>query len=101
MKSKEYAQQYLSAPYEDSYKVLGEILNSFFKEMLELRTTRNIKFDVGLLPIVKDLDAKFRKFGAIVNSDPTRSHNIKLNGFLEVLKLEFKPLYDLYIESKV
>lgn len=105
-KSKEYAKELVIA-YErslnknDFLEFKDLIANVWFeltcKEVKELAVARNVKFDSGLIPILKDQRKKYASICNIVNK--INSDLLSVSDFDEVIKRTQPKIYDWYVSE--
>lgn len=96
MKTKELVKRFIES--EDKESELHEIIKGLGTELQELQKARNIKTDAGLIPIFKDMDAKYKSFVFKVNSHYGKPV-LKQNLFSIWLKTVFPLAYNYYINN--
>ena len=91
MKAKDYADKYISS--KNKNKAIVEIAKAFWTEIEITSNARNIKLDMALIPILKELNKKWMKFAGIVNKKYPVSEPIKYTAFKELVQDVSPELY--------
>lgn len=95
MKAKEYFEKLNLADNKD--QELVNISRLFINELIDLKKKRNIKYDHALIPILNELDNKWRKFAFMYNEKNTNSDfSVKYSGFKSIINLYFSKVYDYW-----
>lgn len=103
-KAKEYAQEFISnvTDLQDKEKLEAEIkkmTDGFFEDMRFLIKERNISKDEGLIPVVKELNAKWNS----VKIKLKKHYGVNVivdNGMSLLIKQNFPDFYSFY-KSKI
>lgn len=90
MKAKEYFEKYGEAIHEEYEKQNGakeatELLKDFLKEMDDIKEKRHIKFDRGLVPLIREMN---QKWNALANLFKQKygEETLKRDGFWNYLE---------------